>query len=507
LKSSFLAEKREWEAVFSLFSNDYWRRVWIIQETAVARVLIVACGQYEVPWNLVVEAQRAWMTFKAIAGAKDIQLGIEFVEGVTDMEGFLPLKSEPRNVGPTPLAINRVSVSNGKQTRLLQLLKDSWSALATDPKDKVYALLGLATDCEGSLTADYTFNRFQVYLKVADHILKTHRNLDLITLSGIHQIAGLEELFYRAPSWLPVFYWAWEAPTTAVSSDYIFKDVPSPFTAAGPMPAVASFVSDLRFVYRLLGNNGTILRAKGCRIDRIRGYLLSPSLYGPMLAETSEEFSVATDWLQTPEIAGNSNRERDYCDQIRTLYHYFVSPYHQDKCEQQQRTDTLWRTLVFNRTSDGDVAPDNSLELFSVLLNGPSALPEQFRDQIITDSLAPPPSDSPMQSSTPERMAREFIQPYLRTFRNLAVAGRSIFETENGMLVVASKAVKPRDYVVVVLGCNMPMIVRERKERGPTGENPQCVLRGPAYIHLYMYGKVAEEIDRGEKNVEEFDFL
>jgi len=87
------------------------------------------------------------------------------------------------------------------------------------------------------------------------------------------------------------------------------------------------------------------------------------------------------------------------------------------------------------------------------------------------------------------------------------MAERKIFQTEDGMLVVASGDVRTGDYVVVVLGCNMPMIVRETKERSPSGENPQGVLYGAAYIHPYMYGKVAEEIDRGEKNVEEFDFL
>jgi hypothetical protein len=348
LKRSFLAEKREWTAVFSLFSHEYWRRVWIIQETAVSRLLNVACGQYEVPWDSMVEAQRAWTSFRATAGAQDIQLGIDSVEGVEirDHKGLLHPESEPKNVGPAPFAINRVSVSNGKQTRLLQLLKDSWSALATDPKDKVYGLLGLAADCEGSLAADYTLDRFQVYLRVADHILKTHRNLDFITLSGMNQRIVLEKLFYTAPSWTPTFYWVWEAPATARSSDYIFKDVFYSFTAAGPMPAVASFrVYDLRLVDRLLGNKGIILRAKGCRIDRIRKCLLRPWIYlelefghGLKLAETSE-----TDWLQNPDIAAFWNRELCYCDQIKKLYHYCVTV-----PARRTRTATTDRYIVAN---------------------------------------------------------------------------------------------------------------------------------------------------------------
>jgi hypothetical protein len=520
LETSFLSEQLEWKAVFSLFGNEYWRRAWIIQETAVAKQLNIACGEYKLPWDCVVEAQTAWIGFKAGASTRAIQRGIEFVEAVTIVDDNLYGAKEPKNVGPAPLAINRSRVASGTKVDLLQLLKESWSTLATDPRDKVYALLGLAADCEQSgFEADYALTKFQTYL-MTHHLLKTHGNLDLITLSGMH-LTTFPPFLYGVPSWIPTPYWAWEAPTMAASSYYIFKDVSQPFTAAGAMPASASFVPhlrirpSLRLWDRLLGNNNNrlILRAKACRIDRIRNHLVQPwsrNRYSSELAMANEGFSVATDWLPS-SIASNLDIfrgwERDYCEDIQMLYHYFVSQAapEQDDRERQRRIDTLWRTLVFNRTHDENVAPDSWLDVFSVIVNGPASLPpEQSTNQARTNSSSHIQQGS---STTPESRAQAFIQPYLQTYRNLHVSRRTVFETESGMIAIASGVVKPGDYIVVVLGCNMPMIMRETKERrGPTGDNPRGVLYGAVYLHPYMYGKVVDEIHNGERIVEEFDF-
>lgn len=496
LKFSFQRDQLEWKAVLSLFNKEYWRRVWIIQETAVAKHLSVACGQYELSWDCIVEAQTAWTSFLAAAREKTTKRVIEFVEGFTLLEDTLSLNREPKNVGPVPLAINRAENATGEETHLLQLLKDSWASLASDPKDKVYALLGLAADCqESSFQADYSLNQFQAYLRMIEHILKTHGNLDIITLSGMH-ILPLPQITLRVPSWVPIFYWAWEAPTAAMSSAYIFKEVSCPFTAAGPLPAVASFVPDPRFITKLLGYNRVILRAKGCRIDRISRVIFEPWALTTVAWKSIPERVVIEQGVSAArELSNVRSVQRieagSHISLIRRLSNFFICCPPSDEREHQRLTDILWRTLVFNRTFDGDVAPENWSDVFSVVLRGPASLPEELRHP--TEPL--------------EKQAQEFMQPYLRTYSNLITAKRTVFETTSGMIAVAQQDVKPGDHVIVVLGCNMPMVMRETQQRSLSGENAKGVLYGTTYVHEYMYGRAAEEIDSGKRIVEEFDFL
>jgi hypothetical protein len=89
---------------------------------------------------------------------------------------------------------------------LVHLLRDNWTALATDPRDKIYALLGLATDCQNpQIKADYTLSKLDTYLTTMDYLLCNHGNLDLISYSGIH-IVLLPSYFYRVPSVRPLSY-------------------------------------------------------------------------------------------------------------------------------------------------------------------------------------------------------------------------------------------------------------------------------------------------------------
>jgi hypothetical protein len=109
----------------------------------------------------------------------------------------------------------------------------------------------------------------------------------------------------------------------------------------------------------------------------------------------------------------------------------------------------LWRTLVFNRTLDGDIAPDSWAALDSVLIHGPSYLPPQM---------------SPLTTS-------------------------------EGLNVVDND----------VLGCAMPMVVRDQDgtrdseefENGNESRGIRSSFNGPAYLHEYMYERLSTRLRGG----------
>jgi hypothetical protein len=65
---------------------------------------------------------------------------------------------------------------------LLGLLQSTPNYKATSPRDKAYALLGLASDAKaGGLSADYNKPTVEVYQDVVRFMILTQGNLDIIS--------------------------------------------------------------------------------------------------------------------------------------------------------------------------------------------------------------------------------------------------------------------------------------------------------------------------------------
>ena len=267
LKTSFQSDMTQWKALLSLFKKDYWSRVWIIQETAVAINLEIVCGNLSCKWEVALAAQNAWMSFKAMAASREQQAIIDSMEDYTHAEGTpVSLTLIPRNNGPVPLSVNRRNVRLARTSSLVGLLQENWTALATDPRDGIFALLGLATDCQTPiLSPDYSLSQWETYMRTMNFLLENYGNLDIIAYSGIH-LFPVPASFYRAPSWAPSFYWAWEASSTAVYSQYLYKTHADTFRASSNRKAVATFLSQRKPFDKILGINRAILKAQTCRI-------------------------------------------------------------------------------------------------------------------------------------------------------------------------------------------------------------------------------------------------
>jgi hypothetical protein len=71
---------------------------------------------------------------------------------------------------------------------------------ATDPRDKVFALLGLATDADDpTLHPDYNLSVEDVYRKTAIFLLRQDRSIAILSNSGIGNWRKHKDL----PSWVP----------------------------------------------------------------------------------------------------------------------------------------------------------------------------------------------------------------------------------------------------------------------------------------------------------------
>ena len=132
-------------AIDRLIGRTYWSRVWIIQEVVVAKNARIMCGTTFLNWDYLTQ-------FLKLIRSGHIES--DWSETVLYTFKFHTLS----------MPMLRLDSWSKSSTSLAQVLDWSASSLATDGRDKVYALLGLVATGAGKLiSADYTFSACNVY--------------------------------------------------------------------------------------------------------------------------------------------------------------------------------------------------------------------------------------------------------------------------------------------------------------------------------------------------------
>ena len=150
--------KVDWKAIWALLNRPYWERVWVIQEVATSGVNLLQVNQGgagdQDRWILVCGSK--------FIRKKTCEVFCSIFYMMTDMatfrdetEGVLLEPARSMHWG-VPAAIHMVKFCDSSGKDLVSLLDDSAIFKATDPRDKVYALLNLAHDGDALLSPDYS---------------------------------------------------------------------------------------------------------------------------------------------------------------------------------------------------------------------------------------------------------------------------------------------------------------------------------------------------------------
>ena len=205
------------EALAKLFNRDYWSRVWVIQEVNFAKKIRVHCGDSEMDWNDMIAVQDSLLV--------DFRTLLPEFSTPTNSDLDIILKAMAFR-GPLSLLIDRRASksSTSYNLDLFQVLMMHRLKEATDPRDKVYALVGL-TSCrdDPEFVIDYKLTARQVFINAVDYMLQQYHHLDIIC--GKTRGPNLLNL----PSWVPdlscdgshrpiPFEHAWRSPYHASST-------------------------------------------------------------------------------------------------------------------------------------------------------------------------------------------------------------------------------------------------------------------------------------------------
>lgn len=131
----------------TFLSRRWFSRVWILQEVILAKAAHLLCGGFVLRWS------------KLPARCYEI---LDIAPAPFD-----------QSQGRLPAIFQAERICTRRPVELLTLLDHARSTEASDPRDKVFALLGFTFQAEKEgLEADYTKNVVQVYMEVAERLAR-----------------------------------------------------------------------------------------------------------------------------------------------------------------------------------------------------------------------------------------------------------------------------------------------------------------------------------------------
>ncbi|KAK1758946.1 heterokaryon incompatibility [Echria macrotheca] len=189
-----LADKyRNDMTIMHLVASHWWYRAWTLQEILLAQDALVVIGTYTIEW---------WRFCAAVNHGFNIGIWAPLTMGVILDGMVLPYISVQHL--QRRRARRHLQATNAAQ-ELLEFLNSTRFRLATNPRDKIYALLGLVGN-EGAgvalpeLRPDYAMSVSYVYRQAAQQLILVSGTLDLVGSAGpiVDHTADPD-----LPSWVP----------------------------------------------------------------------------------------------------------------------------------------------------------------------------------------------------------------------------------------------------------------------------------------------------------------
>lgn len=441
--------------------SSWWTRVWVVQEILVAKIgSLVFCGEKSVYWKFLIDQiQRARLRIP-----EDQDNQAKLFENPRTMFHFLDLDHTTRR---------------GYDIDLMLLLRATSGRLASDPRDHVYALLGLVTDrTAASFYADYTKPVDWVYQKAMVHVIESRQDLEWL----VYAATGTDS---SKPSWCIDFSKDWTR-----------------FARAPEMDSAGCFFTYERGYRRAAGQefphdieNGT-LGVNGTEVGRIATANTFVCRESCRVTKRSAPIS---------RVGGNINSNRNHEDLLG-----FANAFRPVAESALRRR--LCREDTFRKLEQGDLwrvaAAEERIES---LLNRKLFVPAIGSDVYITH---PPDKrhefdfpeleketrnqDSPAE--TPHYSLNNFEDRQLK--KNLVFAlesiaerahGRCFFTTVSGYIGRANHEVRKNDVVCILYGCRFPAVLRPQSD----GTHKLITF---AYTDDAMDGQSLEDGNYVEKN-------
>src|SRR3569833_1393317 len=206
-----------WYPVAAIFRNPYWRRLWIQQELILAAELDIYCRQQVFNGQELLEFQRRinfTKSRKLSVLAPELRLG-RYIDG-TEAE-----EQRPPRLLYGDLVIARRELWKAKERAakqrpgdkrepgrvrgsLMDLFNHTRGLNMTNPRDRVYGILGIATDTDADdIRVDYSLSVAQTYSQVFQNFINKYDSTAFLCFGGQEYKDEIMERQGTLPSWMP----------------------------------------------------------------------------------------------------------------------------------------------------------------------------------------------------------------------------------------------------------------------------------------------------------------
>ncbi|KAK8121319.1 hypothetical protein PG999_005439 [Apiospora kogelbergensis] len=439
--------KSQWAALTNLLARKWWTRVWTIQEFVMPPSLSFWCGKEDV---------------SRVAMCNSLSVADKCKStGITETLGFRHGFSRRR-----ACVLYRAEQEQEPNPRrsLVSLAAYFCSSDATDDRDRLYGLRALSTDGGSLLEVNYSITSEEVYTRFAKAFIQHSRSLDIICFASVFSAPPGS----GCPSWVPDWRKRGELLVVPVmvsqSSNTNIGNLRAPHYLDYD-PSVYYTASQQRkaeYTFR-----GSLLLARGAIIDRVDGVAGSE---GSGLVQSLEGNSASS-----PD--GLSSSGRSATDILRSVC----------RCLVLDRRDRFLRYPMPTDEFLGDFVRLCTPLLHEAHGSAPKALQEWFhltrplridgrsfettlRDghRLFADFRGPAPNQDEFYHDS---FFGRFYETVVRMTLRLIVSRK-------GRVGMASHKAREGDFLCVLYGCSVPVLLRKSDNGLPHTFVGECFLDG-----------------------------
>ncbi|KAN0088998.1 HET domain containing protein [Hyaloscypha variabilis] len=395
-----------WRALGAIFWREWFARIWIIRGVSVPQSVVVVCGADTCSWSDMTRAAK--------------YISDHSLDAITDVDPKLVMKLSDFRMRDDP------------QRPLLRLLSEARNSYATDARDKVYALLGLASDVDSlSLLPDYSQDASEVYTRMVKSWIQRDRNLDILSAVEDNRCRVRPGL----PSWVPD--WDAHVPTLPFSAHPGFTFM----CAAGDSKATCTF-----------GPDNKVLNARGKIIDSLDS-----------VGMIFDEFIPASGTIS------RGSSMRDGLSRIRTRQWHIMAHKLMSYPTGENVESVFVQTLIGQVKLEPAISSDELRlcyyawrQYFEVAHREHGMYIQVSHKELFTEDLA--------------------RATYFMKEQQKAAYGRRFFTTKNGYMGLSPYSSRIGDSIVILLGGRTPFILRRTRKGGYR-------FIGECYVHGMMNGE------------------
>ncbi|KAG0649375.1 Heterokaryon incompatibility protein [Hyphodiscus hymeniophilus] len=414
----------EWQALAHLLNRPWFTRTWVIQEVALATYADIVCGDAVLTWDVLETV---------MVGLNDLGFdGLVYTTTATDSTEPVLMKGAPGHDALLGLAFLRTLVKAGKPRPILRVMATFQDSLTTEPNDKIYAVLGLATDVDYPVFyPDYTKSPEALFKDITMSLIKRDANLDSLRYAGLERGSGAS----LKSSW---------SINYSSAKDFPIRIGHYPITTAEKPEFI-------------LSDNNNRLSLRGYIFDKVCQLGIICGSYEEGQTVGKDKSSNYVDWFHQARLIAQSTGRNE---------------------------EVLWRTLLANRITD---TKNYSLDVST------EKTPDQSWQRLFKafESIYGLPLGKSAEEVRQLITSHEGVEAIkYRGQMSRAIASRRFCVLSSGSLGLMPSEAQLNDVVAAFLGASVLFVIRPLPGDGDGDLTYELV--GECYVHDSMDGQVTD---------------